>query len=53
MLNSPSNPVGSIYNKEELLSIAKVLEGTKIIVLSDEMYEKLRYDGFELQLLQV
>lgn len=47
MLNSPSNPVGSIYNKEELLSIAKVLEGTKIIVLSDEMYEKLRYDGFE------
>ncbi len=47
MLNSPSNPVGSIYSKEELTQIAKVLEGTQITVLSDEMYEKLRYDGFD------
>lgn len=47
ILNSPSNPAGSIYSKEELLAIAKVLEGTKIVVLSDEMYEKLRYDGVE------
>lgn len=39
MLNSPSNPVGSIYSKEELTQIAKVLEGTQITVLSDEMYE--------------
>ncbi|HEB9324172.1 TPA: pyridoxal phosphate-dependent aminotransferase [Campylobacter jejuni] len=47
ILNSPSNPVGSIYSKEELTQIAKVLEGTQITVLSDEMYEKLRYDGFD------
>lgn len=47
ILNSPSNPVGSIYSKEELTALAKVLEGTKIIVLSDEMYEKLRYDNVE------
>ena len=47
ILNSPSNPVGSIYTKEELLSLAKVLENTDIMVLSDEMYEKLRYDGVE------
>ncbi|MCX2683581.1 pyridoxal phosphate-dependent aminotransferase [Campylobacter sp. MIT 21-1685] len=47
ILNSPSNPVGSMYTKEELLSLAKVLEGTDIIVLSDEMYEKLRYDRVE------
>lgn len=33
MLNSPSNPVGSIYSKEELTQIAKVLEGTQITVL--------------------
>lgn len=47
ILNSPSNPVGSIYSKEELSALAKVLEGTKITVLSDEMYEKLRYDNVE------
>lgn len=47
MLNSPSNPVGAIYSKAELSALAKVLEGTKVIVLSDEMYEKIRYDGVE------
>lgn len=45
ILNSPSNPVGSVYSKDELIALAKVLEGTDIVVLSDEMYEKLRYDG--------
>lgn len=47
ILNSPSNPVGSVYSKKELSELAKVLEGTKIVVLSDEMYEKLRYDDTE------
>lgn len=47
ILNSPSNPVGSIYSKEELSELAKVLEGTNIMVLSDEIYEKLRYDDFD------
>ncbi|WP_418185399.1 pyridoxal phosphate-dependent aminotransferase [Aliarcobacter vitoriensis] len=45
MLNSPSNPTGSIYSKEELLEIGEVLKGTDIVVLSDEMYEKLIYKG--------
>lgn len=45
MLNSPSNPTGSIYSKEELLEIGDVLKGTNIIILSDEMYEKLIYKG--------
>lgn len=45
ILNSPSNPTGSVYSKEELSSIAEVLKGTNIIVLSDEMYEKLIYKG--------
>ena len=45
ILTSPSNPTGSIYTKEELTAIAKVLEGTDIVVASDEMYEKLTYDG--------
>ena len=45
VLTSPSNPTGAVYTKEELVAIGKVLEGTDIIVASDEMYEKLIYDG--------
>jgi aspartate aminotransferase len=41
VLTSPSNPTGSVYSKEELIEIAKVLKGTDILVASDEMYEKL------------
>ena len=45
LLNTPSNPTGSVYTKEELIALGKVLEGTDIIVLSDEMYEKIIYNG--------
>jgi aspartate aminotransferase len=45
LLNTPSNPTGSVYSKEELIEIGKVLEGTDILVFSDEMYEKIMYDG--------
>ncbi|RAZ50080.1 pyridoxal phosphate-dependent aminotransferase [Campylobacter hyointestinalis] len=45
VLNSPSNPCGGVYTKTELEAIAKVLEGTNIVVLSDEIYEKLTYNG--------
>lgn len=45
LLNTPSNPTGAVYSKEELEAIGKVLEGSDIIVLSDEMYEKIMYDG--------
>ncbi len=45
VLTTPSNPTGSIYTKEELTALGKVLEGTDIIVASDEMYEKLTYEG--------
>ena len=45
ILTSPSNPTGSVYTKEELTALADVLKGTDIIVVSDEMYEKLLYDG--------
>jgi aspartate aminotransferase len=45
LLNTPSNPTGSVYTKEELTALGKVLEGTNIIVLSDEMYEKIIYNG--------
>jgi len=45
VLTTPSNPTGSVYSKEELTALGKVLEGTKVIVASDEMYEKLVYEG--------
>jgi len=45
ILNSPSNPTGSIYTKEELKAIAKIAVDNEIIVVSDEIYEKIVYDG--------
>ena len=45
LINTPSNPTGAVYTKEELEAIAEVLKGTDILVLSDEMYEKIMYDG--------
>lgn len=45
MINSPSNPTGCVYSKEEILALGEVLKGTDILVFSDEMYEKLVYDG--------
>ncbi|MCK5084014.1 MAG: pyridoxal phosphate-dependent aminotransferase [Candidatus Omnitrophica bacterium] len=44
ILNSPSNPTGMLYSKEELESIAKVCVDKGIYVISDEIYEKLIYD---------
>jgi aspartate aminotransferase len=46
ILNSPSNPTGASYAKEDLAAIAQVLVKTGITVISDEIYEKLMYDGF-------
>ena len=45
ILNTPSNPTGAVYSKEELEAIGEVLKGTDILVWSDEMYEKIMYDG--------
>jgi aspartate aminotransferase len=47
LMNSPNNPGGFTYMPEELKAIAKVLEGTDIMVLSDEIYEKLVYGDTE------
>ena len=45
ILNSPNNPTGAVYTKEELIEIAKVCEKHNIYVISDEIYEKLIYDN--------
>jgi len=43
ILTTPSNPTGAVYSKSELEALAEVLKDTNILVISDEMYEKLVY----------
>jgi aspartate aminotransferase len=43
IINSPSNPTGMIYSKEELEEIGKVCLDNNILIISDEIYEKLNY----------
>ncbi len=43
MLNSPSNPTGTVYTRQELEALADVVLETKLAVLSDEIYEKLMF----------
>ena len=45
IFNSPSNPTGAVYSEEEVRAIAKICEEAEIFVLSDEIYEKLCYNG--------
>lgn len=45
VLNSPSNPTGMVYTKEELKAIADFAVENNIYVISDEIYEKLIYEG--------
>ena len=47
IINSPGNPTGSVYSREELRGIAEVAAEEDIFILSDEIYEKLTYDGAE------
>lgn len=47
IINSPSNPTGSAYTKEDLLALAEVLIEKNIMCVSDEIYEKVVYDNFE------
>ena len=47
MLNSPSNPTGMVYTREELVALAAVCEKHGIYVLADDIYCNLVYDGIE------
>ena len=47
IINSPSNPTGSAYTKKELEKIAEIAILKNFFVISDEIYEKIVYDGFE------
>ncbi len=47
VLNYPSNPVGSVYTVENLAQIGKLAVEHNLHIVSDEMYEKLVYDGYK------
>lgn len=47
IFNSPSNPTGMVYTRDEVQAIAEVVVEKNIFVVSDEIYEKLIYDGAE------
>lgn len=47
VLNSPSNPTGAVYSRRELEALAEFLVARSIIVISDEVYEKLIYGDAE------
>lgn len=45
ILNSPGNPTGAVYSREELLALGEFLVNRNIAIISDEIYEKLIYDN--------
>ncbi|AVH64737.1 pyridoxal phosphate-dependent aminotransferase [Nostoc sp. 'Peltigera membranacea cyanobiont' N6] len=47
ILNSPSNPTGMVYTPDEIKALAQVVVDADIFVVSDEIYEKILYDGAE------
>jgi aspartate aminotransferase len=47
IINSPSNPTGSAYTNKELEKIAEIAISKNFFVISDEIYEKIVYDGFQ------
>lgn len=49
ILNTPHNPTGACWSKEDMLMLEKLLEPTNIMVLSDEVYEHITFDGIEHQ----
>ena len=52
MLNSPSNPTGSLYSKQELQKLADVLlKYPQVLIMSDDIYEKVIYDDLEFSTL--
>ncbi len=45
IINSPSNPAGVVYNEKELIEIGKICVENDILIISDEIYEKIIFEG--------
>lgn len=46
IINSPHNPTGAILAKSDLIELDKITKGTDIVIMSDEVYEHLIFDGY-------
>ncbi len=44
MINTPHNPTGTVWNRNDILELNKIVAGTDIIILSDEVYEHIIFD---------
>lgn len=49
IINSPSNPTGAAYTEKELKRLAEIIIKHNLVVISDDIYEKIVYDGFDFQ----
>lgn len=49
MINSPHNPTGMVLSEEDIMQLREVVKNTQIILLSDEVYEHLIFDGISHQ----
>ncbi len=49
IINTPHNPTGTVMSKEDMLKLQELVRDTNIVILSDEVYEHLIYDGLEHQ----
>lgn len=49
IINTPHNPTGSILTSHDMVQLEKILDNTDILVLSDEVYEHIIFDGYEHQ----
>lgn len=45
IINNPNNPTGKVLDREELIKLGTLLEGTSTLLLSDEVYEHIVFDG--------
>ena len=45
MINTPNNPTGSAFSKDDMLSLAKIVKDKDIVIVSDEVYEHITFDG--------
>lgn len=49
IINTPHNPTGTVLSREDMLKLEELVKNTDIMILSDEVYEHLIYDGLEHQ----
>lgn len=47
IINSPHNPTGALIDRDTMLALQQMLEGTDIMLISDEVYEHITFDGVE------